>query len=236
MEQVTLDRPPSLTDTVVDHIRDGIIRGTYAPGQPLAEAQLSEKLGTSRGTVREALRELGSLGLVTRSTHKGAAVSTLTAKDAEEIYTLRAALESFAARLAVERGNLDAAALVVLADRVEAIARAGAAGDVLGMVTADMEFHTALSALSGHDLLIEHLAAIQVHSRRLLFYSDLYQPDFEIVVRRHRDLLVVLRDDDAYQVALAIDRHITGPGKDIVAKMIARERAEGEEGTPSEDA
>jgi len=235
MEQVTLDRPPSLTDAVVSHIRDGIIRGTYAPGQPLTEAGLSEELGTSRGTVREALRELGSLGLVTRSAHKGAVVSSLTAKDAEEIYTLRAALESFAAQLAVERGHLDAAALTMLSGRVDAIAQAADAGDVPGMVAADMEFHAALSALSDHDLLLEHLAAIQVHGRRLLFYSDLYRPTPEIVVRRHRDLLDVLRGGDAYRVSLAVDEHITGPHLDIVDRMVERERAHAE-GSADEDA
>jgi len=227
MEQGTLDRPPGLADAVVAHIRDAIIRGTYAPEQPLTEAGLAEELGTSRGTVREALRELSSLGLVTRSPHKGAVVSTLTAKDAEEIYTLRAVLESFAAQQAVERGNLDASALGVLGGHVEAIARAGAAADLTGMVDADMDFHTALSELCGHDLLIEHLAAIQVHSRRVLSYSDLYRPDFGIVVQRHRDLLGVLRGGDAYQVALAIDEHISGPGRAIVEKMLERERAGG---------
>ena len=94
------------------------------------------------------------------------------------------------------------------------------------MVAADMDFHTALSALSGHDLLIEHLAAIQVHSRRVLFYSDLYRPTPEVVVQRHRDLLAVLRSGDAYAVSLAVDEHITGPNRDIVrTTMRARERA-----------
>lgn len=227
MAQASLDRPPSLTDAVVSHIRDGIIRGAYAPGQPLTEAALAESLGTSRGTVREALRELTSLGLVTRSTHKGAAVSNVTARSAEDVYTLRAALESLAAQLAVERGNLDETALAQLAVHVDAIASAGAAGDVPGMVDADMAFHTALSALSRHDLLMEHLGAIQVHSRRLLFYSDLYQPEPDIVVRRHRDLLEVLRRGDAYEVALAIDHHVTGPHRDIVARLVQREREEG---------
>jgi DNA-binding GntR family transcriptional regulator len=227
MAQASLDRPPSLTDAVVSHIRDGIIRGTYAPGQPLTEAALAESLGTSRGTVREALRELTSLGLVTRSTHRGATVSAVTARSAEEVYTLRAALESLAAQLAVERGNLDETALAQLAVHVEAIARAGSAGDVPGMVDADMAFHTALSALSRHDLLMEHLGAIQVHSRRLLFYSDLYQPEPDIVVRRHRDLLEVLRRGDAYEVALAIDDHVTGPHRDIVARLVQREREGG---------
>jgi len=234
MEQTTLDRPPSLTDAVVAHIREGIIRGAYAPGQPITEAQLADDLGTSRGTVREALRVLTGLGLVTRSAHKGAVVSSLTAKDAEEIYTLRAALESFAAQLAVERGRLDDHALGTLEEHVGAIARAAADHDVPAMVSADMDFHTALSALAGHDLLMEHLAGIQVHSRRLLFYSDLYRPQPEVVVRRHRDLLEVLRRGDAIEVALAVDQHITGPNRDIVEQMLVREADE--EASPDEEA
>ena len=228
MEPAILDRPPSLTDAVVAHIRDRIVAGSYAPGQPLTELQLSEELGTSRGTVREALRELGSLGLVTRTTHRGAVVSTLTPKRAEEVYTLRAALESLAARLAVERGHLDKAAMVGLARHVEAIARAGTAADVPGMIAADMDFHTALSALSDHELLIEHLAAIQAHSRRLLSYIDFYRPHPEVVVRRHRDLLAVLRTGDAERVARAVSDHISGPGRDIVARMLERAAAAGE--------
>lgn len=220
MEPAILDRPISLTDAVVAHLRDAIIAGAYAPGRPLIEAQLAEELGTSRGTVREALRELGSLGLVTRTTHRGAVVSALTPRRAEEVYTLRATLESLAARLAVERGSVDEAALAGLAGHIEAITRAGAAGDVPGMIAADMDFHTALSALSRHDLLMEHLAAIRAHSRRLLSHIDFYRPHPEVVVQRHRDLLGLLRSGDADRVAAAIEEHIAGPGRDIVARMI----------------
>jgi DNA-binding GntR family transcriptional regulator len=217
-----LHRPPSLTDAVVAHIRDGIIRGLYAPGRQLAEAQLAEELGTSRGTVREALRELASLGLVSRAAHRGAVVTPLTPQRAEEIYTLRAALESFAARLAVERGGVDEAALADLARHVESIRSAGAAGDIGGMVKADMDFHSALSALAGHELLMEHLEAIQAHSRRLLVYSELYQPeahDAGVVVGRHERLLAVLRGGDAEAVASAVEDHISSTGRTIVERM-----------------
>ena len=223
IEQATLDRPPSLTDVVVAHIRDGIVRGAYVPGQALTEAQLADELGTSRGTVREALRVLSGLGLVERSAHRGAAVSRLTPKRAEEIYTLRASLESRAAQLAVERGNIDEDALASLAGLVDAIEVAAKRDDLPGMVHADIDFHRALSAYSGDELLMEHLDAIQVHSRRLLFYSDLYRPEPELVVRRHRDLLDVLGSGDASRVAIAIDEHISGPGRDIVDRMRARE-------------
>jgi len=209
----TLDRPPSLADAVVAHIRDAIVRGAYAPGRSLTETGLAEELGTSRGTVREALRELGGLGLVTRSPHRGAVVPTLTARDAEETFTLRAALESYAAQLALARGKLDDAALRVLAERVDAIAAAAEAGDLPGMVNADVEFHASLSSLSGHTLLMEHLTAIQHRSQWLLFYSDAYRPRPDVVVR----------GGDASRVAQAIDDHITGPGADIVASMVEQE-------------
>jgi DNA-binding GntR family transcriptional regulator len=83
-----------------------------------------------------------------------------------------------------------------------------------------MDFHTALSALSRHDLLMEHLAAIRTHSQRLLSYIDFYRPHPELVVQRHRELLAVLRTGDADRVALAVEEHIAGPGRDIVARMI----------------
>jgi DNA-binding GntR family transcriptional regulator len=217
-----LHRPPSLTDAVVAHIRDGIIRGLYAPGRQLGEAQLAEELGTSRGTVREAMRELASLGLVSRAAHRGAVVTPLTPRRAEEIYTLRAALESFAARRAVERGGVDEASLADLARHVGAIRDAGAAGDIGGMVKADMDFHSALSALAGHELLMEHLEAIQAHSRRLLVYSELYQPeahDAGIVVARHERLMEVLRAGDPAAVVAAVEDHISSTGRTIVERM-----------------
>jgi len=51
-----LSRPQSLTDAVVMYVRDAVINGELAPGQQLSEANLAQTLGTSRGTVREAMR------------------------------------------------------------------------------------------------------------------------------------------------------------------------------------
>src|ERR1700730_11406682 len=96
-------RPPTLTATVVDHIRESIVRGQLAPGAPLHEIDLSKSLGISRGTVREALRHLHDENLVEIIPHQGAFVTELSAKRAREVYTLRAQLEPYAVRLAMER-------------------------------------------------------------------------------------------------------------------------------------
>jgi DNA-binding GntR family transcriptional regulator len=222
MQEITqLVRPPSLTDAVVMHIRDAIVNGEFAPGQQLAEATLAQSLGTSRGTIREAMRVLAKLGLVSRSAHRGPVVTTLTPQRGEEIYTLRALLESYAARRAAEEGRIDAAALEDLAELEGGLARACRAGDLGAMVEADMEFHQALSALAGQELLSEHLSEIQTHNRRLLVYSDLYRPDYDAVVRRHEVLLETIRDGDPDVIERAIWDHITEVGRDIVAKMAA---------------
>jgi DNA-binding GntR family transcriptional regulator len=220
-----LNRPQSLTDAVVMYVRDAVISGELAPGQQLSEAYLAQTLGTSRGTVREALRVLANLGLVARSAHRGPVVTMITPQRAQEIYTLRDALESFAARLAAEEGRIDEAAIAMLEERPRAMVEAARRADVGALVEADMQLHQSLSALAGHELLLEHLAAIHMHSRRLLVYSDLYNPDFVAVVERHARLVEVLRGGDPDTIERAVSDHITEVGRTIVAKMRAAQPA-----------
>jgi DNA-binding GntR family transcriptional regulator len=216
-----LSRPQSLTDAVVMYVRDAVISGELAPGQQLSEVYLAQTLGTSRGTVREALRVLANLGLVARTAHRGPVVTVITPQRAQEIYTLRDVLESFAARLAAEEGRIDHAAIAMLEERQQAMVAAARLADVGALVEADMQLHQALSALAGHELLLEHLAAVHMHSRRLLVYSDLYDPDFAAVVERHAQLVDVLRGGDPDTIERAVSNHITEVGRSIVAKMRA---------------
>ncbi len=223
-----LTRPPSLTDAVVMYVRDAVISGAFAPGQQLSEASLAQALGTSRGTVREAMRVLADLGLVSRSAHRGPTVTLISPQRAFEIYTLRSLLESFAARMAAEEGRIDDAAIAMLEGRVRTLAEAARAGDVGATVEADMQFHESLSALAGHELLLEQLGAIHTHSRRLLAYSDLYTPDFGVVVQRHEHLIDVIKGRDPEAIEHAVSGHITEVGRSIVAKMLAVTSTSGE--------
>ena len=216
-----LSRPQSLTDAVVMYVRDAVINGELAPGQQLSEANLAQTLGTSRGTVREAMRVLANLGLVSRSAHRGPVVTVITPRRALEIYTLRDLLESFAARMAAKDDRIGDAGIAMLEERQQALVEAARFGDVGALVEADMQFHQSLSGLAGHELLLEHLAEIHMHSRRLLVYSDLYDPDFGAVVERHARLIDVIRGGDPDTIERAVSDHITEVGRSIVAKMTA---------------
>jgi DNA-binding GntR family transcriptional regulator len=216
-----LSKPQSLTDAVVAYIRDAVINGRFEPGQQLTEASLAQTLGTSRGTIREAMRVLAHLGLISLTAHRGASVTMLTAERAYEIYTMRALLESYAARMAAEGGCLDEAAMAMLEGRNAELVAAARAPDVAAMVEADIQFHHTLSELSGHRLLVEHLTEIQTHSLRFLIYSDLYRPGAAEMASRHADLLETIRTRDPDAIERAVRDHVTEVGRDVVTKLNA---------------
>lgn len=79
---------------IADVLREGIRQGLLAPGQPLIQASIAEAMGVSRIPVREALHALAAEGLVTFSDDGGAKVTELAPHEVDEVWTLRALLES----------------------------------------------------------------------------------------------------------------------------------------------
>ena len=84
-------------------IRRLILFGELPPGSRLHEVKLSERLGISRPSLREALRGLAAARILEQTPRHGYYVAELTARDLEEIYGLRAALEEYALSLIVPR-------------------------------------------------------------------------------------------------------------------------------------
>ncbi|MEW2508223.1 GntR family transcriptional regulator [Amycolatopsis sp. NPDC047767] len=99
-------RPPALIrDQVAAQIREAITDLRLMPGQVLIERELCETTTASRATVREALRQLESEGLVVATNGRGTVVAQLSPDDARRIYEVRTALEGMAGRLFAERAT-----------------------------------------------------------------------------------------------------------------------------------
>jgi|APMI01.1.fsa_nt_gi DNA-binding GntR family transcriptional regulator len=90
---------------VLENLRAAIVEQRFLPGDRLREKDLCELTGTSRTSVREALRQLESEGLVTVLANIGPVVATVTLKGARDIYEVRAALEGLAGKLFAERAS-----------------------------------------------------------------------------------------------------------------------------------
>ena len=84
---------------VVEMLRAAITGGQFAPGQRLVEKDLCDSMGVSRPSVREALRQVESEGLIVTIPNRGPIVSQLSVRDVASIYEVRGALEALAAQL-----------------------------------------------------------------------------------------------------------------------------------------
>jgi DNA-binding GntR family transcriptional regulator len=184
-------RPPTLTVTVANHIREAIVRGEMAPGLPLHEVELSTALKVSRGTVREALRLLHDEDLVDILPHQGASVMTLSPRKAWEIYTLRAQLEPYAVRLALEN---QAYTLQDLEELDALVGRLGEHdGDPFDSISADMEFHRVMCERGGHGVLMDMLGSLRSQTRLFILNTMIYHSDTIQDEVMHRTILATPR-------------------------------------------
>jgi len=213
-------RPPTLTAATAKNIQEAILRGDFAPGDPLREADLSEDLGVSRGTVREALRLLHQQrALVEIIPHRGAFVVRLTSERAREIYTLRALLESYAVRIAIENGayaEQDFQELDKLLARIEELEQAG---DVAALVEADMDFHRFATGRCNHGLLLEMVSNLHSQTMALIFNTKLYRSDRVPDSVSHRAIIDGLRAGEAGAAEEIMRNHIIDAGTWLVKRM-----------------
>ncbi|MGO4105294.1 GntR family transcriptional regulator [Leifsonia sp. YAF41] len=91
------------SDIAYERLRDDIIHWRLEPGTPLAEIEVSARIGVSRTPVREALSRLINEGLVSNASGRTAIVTPVSRAQIEQLFELREALETQAARLAARR-------------------------------------------------------------------------------------------------------------------------------------
>ena len=96
----------SLVEYIIQDLEDKINGGVLKPGERVVEETLCKTFGVSRSPVREALRILDSQGYVEREPRKGVTVSSVTTKEIEDTYRIRANLESLAVYLSVKKQDL----------------------------------------------------------------------------------------------------------------------------------
>lgn len=150
-----LDTPPidivrtqSLTSLVQREVERLILTGELAPGERINEQHLAARLRVSRGPVREALRGLEKARLVEAKVNRGVYVRELSVEQALEISEMRGLLTGYAcARLAASSTAEQRARLAQL---IETMAAAIAAGDAPAYYEHNLAFHDALMDYAGN--------------------------------------------------------------------------------------
>lgn len=98
---VNVAQAKSATEIIFDALRQAIIMGEMEDGAPLRQEEIAQAFNSSRIPVREAIVRLEQLGLVENRRYKGAVVAAISIEEFDEIFDLRALVESDAIRRAV---------------------------------------------------------------------------------------------------------------------------------------
>jgi DNA-binding GntR family transcriptional regulator len=191
---------------VIETLRTAIISGRFAPGDRLIESALSGELGTSRGPVREALRQLESEGLVMSFPYRGAVVLGVSDEEVQEVLIpIRLTLERYSWSRALDKLTDDDFA--ELAKQIWLMEQAGKANDLLKLVEADLCFHEIVISASGQQHTVQIWRTIWPRIRAYFYRYERFR-SFEATVEEHRELLDALQTRDPAIVLATLERHI----------------------------
>jgi DNA-binding GntR family transcriptional regulator len=214
-----IDRPPTLVAAAATSIRDEIVNGVLLPGTPLHEVELANTLDISRGSVREALRLLQQEGLVEIIPYRGAFVARLTPERVKEIYTLRALLEPYAVRLAMENHAFSDEDQEELKTLVERMSELEQRGNYAGMIETDIQFHETTSKYCDHSLLMDVLLNLQSLTLMFILNTKLYQSDMVPDDVSHRSILEGILSGDPDTAEQVVRQHIVDAGSSLLNRM-----------------
>ncbi|MFE4724636.1 GntR family transcriptional regulator [Microbacterium sp. NPDC056736] len=202
-ETDTTDRPD-----LTQQIRDAILDAQFAPHQRLIEADLSERYGASRASVRNALMNLAGEGLVERLPNRGARVRAISVDEAIEIVEVRIGLETLCARKAAENVTAaDAAQLRALRADIE---RAIGSGDLMAYSRLNQELDRRIRDLSRHGTATQLLERLRAQSARHQFRLAFHPGRAATSAPEHIAIIdaILAKDPDAAEAATRA--HLSG--------------------------
>jgi DNA-binding GntR family transcriptional regulator len=209
---------------VLDVLRQEIAEMRLLPGQRLVERDLIERIGVSRTTIREALRELAAEGLVKTIPQKGAIVAVPSAREAAEVYEVRALLEGLAARQFAQRASDDA--IRALRAAFAEIQRCAEHGDARVMLQAKNRFYEVLFDGAKNSTIRSLLGAL--HSRvtvlRATSLAAQGRPGQSVTEIGAIVEAIERRDADAAERASA--HHVRQAARTVFARLEGEGRAE----------
>lgn len=197
----------SSPDRVADAITRGILRRHYVVGQRLIESDLTEQLGVSRSTVREALKILAASGVVEIVPHRGALVRALSLADARDLLSVLEVLIGLAARQAAERiGEGNNRALFKAA--AEALISPRPTDQLDGILDERAKFYQVIFDIADNRELDRALPLPRAHLLRTQFYGFLSKSDLTAMVAEYDHITAAILEGDAAAAERHSRRHI----------------------------
>lgn len=209
-----------LSAQVKDRIMQWILEGELPPGSRIVETRVARQLGVSQAPVREALRDLATLGVVEMEPYRGASVREPTTTELIEAMEVRAELEAIAARRAAP--TMDETCLQELRDLIEAMHEAARSEDVHAQSVSNTRFHQRIMEASGNATLVWTWRMLEPLARTY-FTASVPGTDLKWLGDRHTPILEALEARDPEGAAQAMLVHAR-EAEELVEQMNVREQ------------
>jgi DNA-binding GntR family transcriptional regulator len=206
-------RRQTLAGMTLEAIRERILSGAYPEGEPLRQDAIAEEMGVSRIPIREALRQLEAEGLVIFNPHRGAVVSSLSLAEIEEVFALRAELESDLLRRAIP--VLDAESLARAADVLARYDRALRVHEVVAYGELNWQFHSTLYDAADRPITLGIVQRLHQQADRYLRMQLALTHGEHRASEEHRAILAAAKRREVEHGATLLREHILGAGRSL---------------------
>ncbi len=217
---------------IVAELRDGIEGGNYGHGQRLpAERDLATHYGASRATVREALRQLETEGLVIRKVGSGTFVNWPSAHLGGDIANITSPLELMEVREAIEPHLARMAVVHASAKELDLLEKTlheleACEGDQVAFSNADERFHLALAEATGNPLMVwiyGQINDVRCHDQWTDMKQKVLSKDaIDVYNHQHRALVTAIRKRDVEAALAVVSDHLEQARRDLMGAGPAR--------------
>jgi DNA-binding GntR family transcriptional regulator len=225
---MAIDKKGNLSQFAADYVRQEILQGRFKHKEKIVEQELAEKLGMSRGPVREALKILMHEGFVEYEANKGCTVTLLSPKEAYEIFFLRGSLEKIALELC--DGHLLKDCIFLMEEALEGMICEDELGEMPRLVSCDELFHKQILKSGQMERLIKLWESMSPmngamfltarNSRNNSVMNELLKEKYVVngptsTYEIHKELLEVIKMGDLEKSKQALDNHYQATGERI---------------------
>jgi len=205
----------STVDALTESLRTQILNGELAPGTPLREVELAAAYGVGRYSLRAAMQALVHKGLLRHEPNRGVFVPQLSAADVEDLFILRIALETEAARRVVEaRADLSGMETALL--EMEAITDERPWDQI---VDSDLRFHRELIEAVGSERMRRTFVSLQSELRLLLAQLKPHYDRPDTLGAEHRIVYDAVTGQRAAPAVKRVREHLELGIEDILSTL-----------------
>jgi len=191
-----------------DLIRRALLKrisdGVYLPGERLKEMELAHEFDVSQAPVREAFRELETLGVLVSEHYRGTRVREISSQETYDAYQLRGYLEEIAMQLIPpeklrdEIGSIEALQM--------SMRKAARAGDADGFAAANTQFHRSIVSLASNQTLLKVWESLEIGMRSRLNLQK-NEGKLNSLAEIHQPIVDSLRRGDLIQTGVLLREH-----------------------------